>query len=120
MFEDSLKYGKLQTAAAKLARLLKEYKTPEGKRLKPHTIRMGDETPKGFYRSDFELEWKRYLPSPEKPQQAQQVQHTTENEYTTENVARDVAAPVNDQAPTEISIAKRQKSGPAANPCPTR
>ena len=67
MFEDSLKYGKLQTAAAKLARLLKEYKTPEGKKLKPHTIRMGDETPKGFYRSDFELEWKRYLPSPEKP-----------------------------------------------------
>jgi len=107
MFEDSLKYGKLQTAAAKLARLLKEYKTPEGKRLKPHTIRMGDETPKGFYRSDFELEWKRYLPSPETPQQPQQVQHATENEHTTEHVTPNVVAPVNGQAATEISIAKR-------------
>jgi hypothetical protein len=107
MFEDALKHGNLQTAAAKLARLLKEYKTPEGKKLKPHTIRVGDETPKGFYRSDFELEWKRYLPpSPETPQQAQQVQHTTENEDTTENIAPDVVAPVNGQAATEISLGK--------------
>jgi hypothetical protein len=107
MFEDSLRHGNQQSAAAKLARLLKEYKTPEGKRLKPHTIRMGDETPKGFYRSDFELEWKRYLPSPlETPQQAQQVQHTTENEHTTEDVAPNVVAPVNGQAATEISLAK--------------
>ena len=104
MFEDALKHGKPQAAAAKLARLLKEYKTPEGKRLKPHTIRMGDETPKGFYRSDFELEWKRYLPSPEKPQQ---VQHTTENEHTTEDVAPNVVASVNGQTATQISLAKR-------------
>src|SRR5438132_5766499 len=107
MFENSLKYGKLQAAAAKLARLLKEYKTPEGKRLKPHTIRIRDQTPKGFYLSDFELEWKRYLPSPEKPQQPQQVQHATENEHTTEHVTPNVVAPVNGQAATEISIAKR-------------
>ena len=102
MFEDALKHGKPQAAAAKLARLLKEYKTPEGKKLKPHTIRVGDETPKGFYRSDFELEWKRYLPSPEKPQQVQQVQHTTENEHTTEGVAPDDVAPVNGQAATQV------------------
>jgi len=103
MFEDALKHGKPQAAAAKLARLLKEYKTPEGKRLKPHTIRMGDETPKGFYRSDFELEWRRYLPSSsETAQQAQQVQHTTENEHTTEGVAPDDVAPVNGQAATHV------------------
>ena len=79
---------------------------------------MGDETPKGFYRSDFEVEWKRYLPSPEKPQQAQQVQHTTENEYTTENVARDVVAPVNEQAATEISLAKRPNVAAGATVAP--
>jgi len=107
MFEDALKHGKPQAAAAKLARLLKKYKTPEGKKLKPHTIRVVDETPKGFYRSDFELEWKRYLPSPETPQQPQQVQHATENEHTTEHVTPNVVAPVNGQAATEISIAKR-------------
>jgi Protein of unknown function (DUF3631) len=116
MFEDSLKHGKQQTAAAKLARLLKEYKTPEGKKFKPHTIRVGDETPKGFYRNDVELEWKRYLPSsPEKPQQ---VQHTRENEHTTENVAPDVVAPVNGQAATEISLAKRANLAAGATVAP--
>lgn len=105
MFENALKHGKPQAAAAKLARLLREYKTPEDKKLKPHTIRTGNGTPKGFYRSDFELEWKRYLPSlPEKPQQAQ---HTTEDGHTTEDVAPDAVAPVNGQAATEFSLAER-------------
>jgi len=63
MFEDALKHDKHQTAAAKLAQLLRNYKTPDGKRLKPHTIRVGNEFPKGFYRADFEREWERYLPS---------------------------------------------------------
>lgn len=63
MFEDALKREKHQTAAAKLGRLLRNYKTPDGKRLKPHTIRVGNEFPKGFYRADFEREWERYLPS---------------------------------------------------------
>jgi len=48
--------------------MLKGYKRPNGERLKPATIRMGNKTPKGFHRSDFEEAWKRYLPSAsEKP-----------------------------------------------------
>jgi Protein of unknown function (DUF3631) len=61
MFEDALKHDKHQTAAAKLARLLRNYKTPDGNRLKPHTVRVDGECPKGFYRADFEREWERYL-----------------------------------------------------------
>ena len=63
MFEDALKHEKHQTAAAKLARLLRNYKTADGKRLKPHTIRVDKEFPKGFCRADFEREWERYLTS---------------------------------------------------------
>lgn len=61
MFEDHLKHDKLQSAAAKLARLLKDYKRPDGQKIKPHPIRIGDDVDKGFYRSDFEEAWKRYL-----------------------------------------------------------
>jgi len=63
MFEDALKNGKIQSASAKLARLLKNHKKPDGERLKPHTIRIGNQTPKGFHRSDFEEAWRGYLPS---------------------------------------------------------
>lgn len=64
MFEDLLKHNKLQTAASRLARMLRDYKRPDGERLKPHTVRVGDETSKGFCRADFEAEWERYFPPP--------------------------------------------------------
>jgi hypothetical protein len=59
---DDLNHGNIPKAASKLARRLREYKRPDGERLKPRTIRKGNETPKGFHRSDFEEAWKRYLP----------------------------------------------------------
>src|SRR5262245_42949420 len=61
MFEDALKHDKVQTAASKLARILKDYRKPDGERLKPHKIRIGDETVQGFYRTDFERAWARNL-----------------------------------------------------------
>src|SRR5262249_51808677 len=57
MFEEPLKHGRLQTAAVRLARMLSDFK------IHPRTIRIGNQTPKGFHRSDFEEAWKRYLPS---------------------------------------------------------
>jgi hypothetical protein len=58
MFEDALKHDKLSTAAARLAKLLKHYK------IKPRTIKLDNGvTAKGYHRSDFESDWKRYLPA---------------------------------------------------------
>ena len=62
MFEDLLKHDKLQTAASRLARLLKDYRKPDGGKLRPHKIRIeGGTTAQGFYRSDFERAWARNL-----------------------------------------------------------
>jgi len=63
-WQDDLRNQKVAKVAARLARMLKVYKRPDGKPLKPRTIRIGDETPKGFHRSDFEQAWSRYLPAP--------------------------------------------------------
>src|SRR4030095_14667070 len=38
---DDLKFGNVPKAASKLARMLKEYKRPDGERLKPRTVRIG-------------------------------------------------------------------------------
>lgn len=54
---DALNYGKIQVAASKLAKLLKKYG------INRQTIRLGDETQKGYVRADFAEAWKRYLPS---------------------------------------------------------
>jgi len=64
MFEDALKHERLHTAGAKLARVLKKYKKPDGDPIKPHVVRIGDETPRGFCREDFEQAWKLYISSP--------------------------------------------------------
>jgi len=40
-----------------ISKLLKDY------RIKPGTIRIGQGTPKGYKRVDFEIAWKRYLPA---------------------------------------------------------
>ena len=57
MFEDALKHDRFQTAASRLARMLKEYK------IKPRTIKITDQTTaKGYQRADFEKAWERYLP----------------------------------------------------------
>ncbi len=75
-----------------LAKLLKPYG------VKPRTIRVGDETPKGYRAEDLQDAWARYLPSPE-AQQAKQPQHgtspTTANPASPVDVAlvADVAAP---------------------------
>jgi hypothetical protein len=63
MWADDLKFSNIQKAASKLARMLKDYRRPDGERLKPRTVRIGNQTPKGFHRGDFEEAWKRYLPS---------------------------------------------------------
>jgi hypothetical protein len=60
MFEEALRFGRLQTAASRLARMLNDFK------ICPRTIRIGSQTPKGFHRSEFEEAWKRYLPATEK------------------------------------------------------
>jgi len=60
MFEEVLRLGRLQTAASRLARMLNDFK------IRPRTIRMGNQTPKGFHRSDFEDVWRRYLPATER------------------------------------------------------
>ena len=65
LWADDLKHGNIPKAASKFARMLKDYKKPDGERLKPRTVRIGNGTPKGFHRTDFEEAWKRYL-SPEK------------------------------------------------------
>ena len=56
-WEDALKHDKLNSAATRLAKLLKPYGVG------PRKIRVGDETIRGYYRADFEQSWKRYLPS---------------------------------------------------------
>ena len=47
--------------ARQISKLLKDYK------IKPVSIRIGPETPKGYKRFDFEYAWKRYLSSPTPP-----------------------------------------------------
>jgi hypothetical protein len=58
-----------QLTASGLARRLRPFD------IRPATIRIGDTTPKGYLRSQFEDAWDRYLPSPVEPQQPQQVPH---------------------------------------------
>ncbi len=65
MFEDALKHEKLQTAASKLARKLKPYKTPDGGSIQPRVIKLTDgSTPRGYHKEDFRAAWERYLPTP--------------------------------------------------------
>src|SRR5262249_44992569 len=63
IWADDLRCGSIPKAAAKFARMLKHYKRADGERLKPRTIRIGNDTPRGFHRSDFGDAWNRYLPS---------------------------------------------------------
>jgi hypothetical protein len=79
MFEDALKNGKIQSASAKLARLLKNHKKPDGERLKPHTIRIRNQTPKGFTETISRRRGDAtFLLTQKKPQRAQQAPHTIE------------------------------------------
>jgi hypothetical protein len=53
----------LQTAASKLAKKLKPYKTPDGEKIKPRPIKLSDgSVPRGYYKADFLAAWERYLP----------------------------------------------------------
>ena len=63
MFEDALKHDKLNSAGAKLARMLSKYKTPDGEPIKPRPMRLADgSVSKGYYKDDFKAAWERYLP----------------------------------------------------------
>jgi hypothetical protein len=52
---EALAAGDLRGPGYRLARMLGQFE------IKPHSIRMGAATPNGFYRSDFEDAWSRYL-----------------------------------------------------------
>lgn len=88
MFEDDLKRDRLQTAAARLSRLLRDYKRPDGHKIKPHPIRLSAEIVKGFYRSDFEEAWKRYV-KPSLPACANVVTSVTSVTYDVDDLTRD-------------------------------
>lgn len=60
--EDALKHDKLQTAASKLARILRNYKRSDGERIKPRPIKLDGETVRGFSRDDFDAAWRHWLP----------------------------------------------------------
>jgi hypothetical protein len=85
MFEDHLKQNKLQSAAAKLAHLLRDYKRLDGEKIKPRPIRLAGEIVKGFYRSDFEEVWKRYL-QPSRPTAKNHFTSVTSVTYEGQNV----------------------------------
>ena len=60
--------------------------------VRPKTIRMGGETPRGYVRADFQDAWTRNLPpSPEKPQQVQHPQHATDPQHENAREYSDVA-----------------------------
>jgi Protein of unknown function (DUF3631) len=65
MFEDALKHDRLQVAASKLARKLRKYKTPEGKKLESRSIKIDSDTVlRGYHKEDFLAAWARWLPAP--------------------------------------------------------
>jgi hypothetical protein len=97
MFEDHLKHGKLQSAAAKLSRLLKNHKRPDGQKIKPHSIRKDDVIVKGFYRGDFEAAWERYL-QPSLPIREKGLTGVTTVTYDGETVS-----PVSDVSPEAVT-----------------
>jgi Protein of unknown function (DUF3631) len=99
MFEDHLKHGRLQSAAAKLSRLLKNYKTPDGQKIKPHSIRIDGEIVKGFYRSDFEEAWERYL-QPSLPMREEAVTSVTSVTYDGQTVY-----PISNEIPEAVTKA---------------
>jgi hypothetical protein len=104
MFEDALKRDKLQTAAAKLARLLKPYK------IKPRTIKLADgATVKGYHRADFEADWQRYLP-PLYPRAPEAVTAVTTVTHEGKKVTTEGKVTANSQkAVTQLSLAESQK-----------
>jgi hypothetical protein len=99
MFEDHLKHGRLQSAAAKLSRLLKNHKTPDGQKIKPHSIRIDGEIVKGFYRSDFEEAWERYL-QPSLPMREEAVTSVTSVTYDGQTVY-----PISNEIPEAVTKA---------------
>jgi Protein of unknown function (DUF3631) len=64
---DDLKHDKPQKPATRLAKLLKPYHAPDGKRIKPRSIKLDDDTVlRGYYKEDFTAAWERFLPCPGK------------------------------------------------------
>src|SRR5262249_55102044 len=92
IWADDLRCGSIAKAAAKLARMLKHYKRADGERLKPRTIRIGNDTPRGFHRSDFEDAWNRYLPCV--PEKAATVATSATHDRGSVAAVADVAASV--------------------------
>ncbi|MEV4927883.1 DUF3631 domain-containing protein [Streptomyces roseoverticillatus] len=47
-----------------LAKMLGQYVTPANRPIKPRGVRVGSETPKGYYADDLSDAWRRYCPPP--------------------------------------------------------
>jgi hypothetical protein len=63
MFEEALKFDRLQSAASKLAKKLRVYKKPDGTDIEPRSIKVNDgAVVRGYYKEDFLAAWDRYLP----------------------------------------------------------
>ncbi len=69
MFEDALKHDRVQSAASKLAKMLRPYKKSDGRKIEPHVLKLEHgSVSRGYCKEDFGPAWERYLPPhPEKP-----------------------------------------------------
>lgn len=85
--------------ARRLAKLLKPYG------IKPRTVRVGGETPKGYRAEDFRDPWARWLPPSEAPQ-APQAQHAPQTGLLDHGAVADVAdvaAPAGPEEPRNLN-----------------
>ena len=84
-----MRYGKFKKAGSHLARKLKRYK------IKPGKIRFGDDTAQGYYRSQFDKAWERYLPASGAPST---VNGTNGTDGTDPQFTREDDVPTSDDA----------------------
>jgi hypothetical protein len=73
--DDELPFGAWREGSGLDARTLAKLLKPYG--VKPRTVRIGGDTPKGYRAEDLRDAWARYL-TPQEAQQAQQAQHDTD------------------------------------------
>jgi Protein of unknown function (DUF3631)/CHC2 zinc finger len=102
-YEDDLKHGKLKKAGSHLARKLKRYK------IKPGKIRFGDDTAQGYYRSQFEKCWERYLPASSRPFEINGTNGTMEQniDFAREN---DVPSPIPSTRNVPLSVQRERNT----------
>ena len=86
--DDELPFGAWREGKGLDARTLAKLLKPYG--VKPRTVRIGEDTPKGYRAEDLRDAWARYL-TPQEPQQAQQAQHSIDTQRETARKHWDVA-----------------------------